>query len=93
MVLVIQTWTGWLNMIRMVPAGLGYTAAMAVVCKHLKPQSDKSSSMVHLSIDVSEGKKRKFKSLCAEHGDNMSTILKTAIDDYIASKTVHIVKS
>jgi len=49
--------------------------------------------MVHLSIDVSEEKKRKFKSLCATHGDNMSTILKNAMDDYIASKTVHIVKA
>ena len=49
--------------------------------------------MVHLSIDVGEDKKRRFKSLCAEHGDNMSTILKKSIDDYISSKTVHIVKA
>ena len=49
--------------------------------------------MVHLSIDVSEGKKRQFKALCATHGDNMSTVLKVAIDDYISSKTVHIVKA
>lgn len=49
--------------------------------------------MVHLSIDVSEAKKRKFKSLCAEHGDNMSAILKQSINDYITSKTVHIVKA
>ena len=49
--------------------------------------------MVHLSIDLDEGKKRKFKALCAEHGDNMSTVLKGAVDNYISSKTVHIVKA
>ena len=49
--------------------------------------------MVHLSIDVSDEKKRKFKVACAEHGDNMTTILKQSIDEYIASKNVHIVKS
>jgi hypothetical protein len=49
--------------------------------------------MVHIAFDISQSVKREFKVLCAEHGDDMSTILRKAVEDYIASKKRHIVKS
>jgi len=51
------------------------------------------SSMVHIAFDIPTSVKREFKVLCAEHGDEMSAILRKAVDNYIASKNVHIVKS
>lgn len=49
--------------------------------------------MVHIAIDIDESEKRRFKVLCAEHGDTMSEVLKKGIRDYVSSKNVHIVKS
>lgn len=50
--------------------------------------------MVHIAFATSVERKTKFKVLCAEHGDNMSDILRDAVDDYIASKKKrNIVKS
>lgn len=49
--------------------------------------------MVHIAFDISQSVKKEFKVLCAEHGDEMSAILRKAVDNYIASKNVHIVKS
>ncbi len=49
--------------------------------------------MVHIAFDIDEGVKRKFKSTCAVHGDEMSAILRNAVDDYISSKNVKIIKS
>lgn len=49
--------------------------------------------MVHIAFDVNDAVRRKFKSTCAEHGDEMSAILRKAVDEYISSKNVKIVKS
>ena len=49
--------------------------------------------MVHIAFDISQSVKREFKVLCAEHGDEMSAILRKAVEDYIASKKMHIVKA
>lgn len=49
--------------------------------------------MVHIAFDIDSQKKTKFKVLCVEHGDDMSTVLRSAVDDYIASKKTHIVKA
>lgn len=49
--------------------------------------------MVHIAFDIEASTKREFKVLCAEHGDEMSTILRKGVEDYIASKKTHIVKS
>jgi len=49
--------------------------------------------MVHITVDIDAGVKKEFKVLCAQHGDNMSAILKRCVRDYISSKNVHIVKS
>jgi hypothetical protein len=49
--------------------------------------------MVHIAFDISQSVKREFKVLCAEHGDEMSAILRKAVEDYIASKNMHIVKA
>jgi hypothetical protein len=49
--------------------------------------------MVHITFDILTSVKKEFKVSCAEHGDDMSTILRKAVDDYISSKKTHIVKS
>jgi len=51
------------------------------------------SSMVHIAFDIPPSVKREFKVLCAEHEDDMSGILRKAVDNYISSKKMHIVKS
>ena len=56
-------------------------------------KNTKTSSMVHIAFDIPTSVKREFKVLCAEHEDDMSTILRKAVEDYIASKKRHIVKS
>ena len=49
--------------------------------------------MVHIAFDIPTSVKREFKVLCVESGDDMSTILRKAVDNYISSKKMHIVKS
>ena len=49
--------------------------------------------MVHIAFEIPQSVKREFKVLCAEHGDEMSGILRSAVDDYISSKNTHLVKS
>lgn len=56
-------------------------------------KNTKTSTMVHIAFDIDQTMKREFKVLCAEHGDEMSSILRKAVEDYIASKKMHIVKS
>lgn len=49
--------------------------------------------MVHITFDIPTSVKKEFKVLCAEHDDDMSTILRKSVEDYISSKKTHIVKS
>jgi len=49
--------------------------------------------MVHIAFEIPTSTKKMFKVLCAEHGDEMSAILRKAVDNYISSKNTHVVKS
>lgn len=49
--------------------------------------------MVHITFDIPTSVKKEFKVSCAEHGDEMSTILRKSVEDYIASKKTHMVKA
>lgn len=50
--------------------------------------------MKHIAFAIDEKKKIKFKSLCVQNEDDMSKILRDAVDAYISSKRERtIVKS
>jgi hypothetical protein len=70
-----------------------YLNVINKIKKLLNTKNTKTLIMVHIAFDISQSMKKEFKVLCAEHGDEMSTILRKAVEDYIASKKTHIVKA
>ena len=49
--------------------------------------------MVHIAFAIDPKSKIEFQMLCVKHGDKMSVVLRSAVENYIASKKTHIVKS
>jgi len=49
--------------------------------------------MEHIAFAIDEKLKVEFQMLCVQHGDKMSVVLRRAVENYIASKKTHIVKS
>ena len=59
----------------------------------LNIKKNKTTIMVHIAFEMPLSVKKEFKVLCAEYEDDMSKILRKAVEDYIASKKRHIIIS